>query len=291
MAFASPHAQLIHNTACETAALANCHCHCHGAGHQKDLILRAAGCASTADLSALAQNLETVLGGFHTNFRDVKTQTRSGRNVLNAKDAATIGHQVGRGATWFETVVVDEVMHSMFLQVANDSLATTAAQRSERELFVERITSGAISVVSSTVTVMSIAESHVWCSIVTEYISGMIPLAPGSKLPTLFDAICYPRLTAARRPASLPLVRAAGLAHLAGAARAFPALSPATQLELLRLVAAATCPDVWHHPAVARFCLQPVVAGGSWPPPHASKIVTPTEVGQLERRWARKRHW
>ena len=291
MAFTASHAHHIHNAACESAALANCNCHCHGAGHQKDLIFRAAGCANTADFSVLAQNLESVLGGFHTGFRDVRTATRSGRNVLSAKDAASIGHQVGRGATWFETITVDEVMHAMFLQVANSSLSATPAQRMDRELFIDRVTNGAIGVVGSTVTVSTIAESHVWCSIVTEYLSGLLPIPPGAKLPPLFDAICYPRLTAARRPTSLPLVRAAGLAHLAGAAASFPALSASTQLELLRLVAAATCPDIWHHPAVARFCLQPIVADASWPPPHTSTIVTPVVLNDLERRWARKRHW
>lgn len=291
MATNAPQVQYVHNAACETAALANCHCFCHGAGHQNDLVVRAANCSNTADRSSLARNLETILGGFHADFRDVTTPTRGARNVLTPTDAAAIGHQVGRGATWFETLIVDETLHAMFLEVADESLTATSAARVERKKFVERITSGAIGIVGSRAMATGVAESHVWCSIVAEYISGLVPLARGERLPAIFDDICYPRLTAGRRPRSLPGVRVAGLAHIAAATRAAATLSASDQLALLRLVAAATCPDIWHHPSVARFCLQPVVTSGNWPPPHTSSIVTPLQFKQLQRRWARKNHW
>jgi len=282
--------QYVHNAACETAAQASCHCFCHGAGHQNDLVIRAAGCSTTADHTALANSLEAVLGGFHASFRDITTPTRGARNVLDATDAASLGHNVGRGATWYETLIVDEGLHAMFLQVAATSLAASHPDRVERTKFVERITSGAISIVGSHAAVTNIAESHVWCSIVAQHLAGLRPLPHTPMHPTVFDDICYPRLTAGRRPASLPTVQAAGLSHLAAETAATP-LTPGTQRELMQLVAAATCPDLWHHAAVVRFALQPAVTSSSWPPPHTTKISTPHQVGQLERRWARKNHW
>ncbi|MBT1680985.1 hypothetical protein [Curtobacterium aurantiacum] len=286
----TPQVVHVHNAACETAALASCHCFCHGAGHQNDLVVRAAGCSTTADRAALAANLETILGGFHASFRDVATRTRGARKVLDPADAASIGHQVGRGATWFETLIVDETLHAMFLRVADGSLKSTAAEQLARKSFVEKTTSGAIGIVGSKVSLTNIAESHVWCAIVAEYLSTLASLPPGEKLPAVFDDICYPRLTTGRRPKSLPAVQSAGLAHLSAASSA-STLPPSVELELLRLVGAATCPDIWHHPAVARFCLQPFVTDSTWPPKGTSKIVTPLQFNQLVRRWSRKHHW
>jgi hypothetical protein len=282
--------QYVHNSSCELAAQANCYCSCHGAGHQNDLVIRAAGCDTTADFAALENDLERIFGGFHTNFRDVTTPTRGARNVLDAADAASIGHDVGRGATWYETLIVDESLHTLFLQVAATSMSATATERAAREAFADHITRGAIGVVRSTAAVVTVADSHVWCSIVSEHLVGLLPLPHFPSLPPVFDDICYPRLRVGRRPGALPGVQAAGLAHMAGASAA-AALSSPMQLELMRLVAAATCPDLWHHPAVVRFAIQPVVTASSWPSMHSTTIVTASDVQQLERRWARNHHW
>jgi hypothetical protein len=290
MTLVAPHVHHVHNAACETAALASCHCFCHGAGHQNDLVVRAAKCATTADHATLAANLLNILGGFHTSFRDVATRTRGGRNVLTTREAASLGNLVRRGATWYETLIVDEALHAMFLLTASNSQAASVVDRDERRLFVERITSGAIVIVRSPAVVANVAESHVWCSIVAEFISGLVPMPPGQALPAIFDDICYPRLTTGRRPGSLAAVKAAGLAHLDSAYAASP-LSPSMLLELLQLVAAATCPDIWHHPAVARFAVRPVVMGASWPPPRTTTIVKRVHLDELQRRWARRGHW
>ncbi len=282
--------QFVHNSACETAAMASCHCFCHGAGHQSDLVVRAASCGTTADRASLANNLDTIFGGFHSSFRDISTPTRKARNILSASDAASLGHQKGRGATWFETLVVDETLHSMFLTVADSSLAMSAKQQGERKDFVERVTGGAVPVIGSATTVSNIVESHVWCSIVAEYLAGLTPLNPGEKLPPLYDLICYPRLSGGRRPAALGGVQSAGLHHLQSASASTP-VPAADQLDLLRLVAAATCPDLWHHPAVVRFSLEPIVLSTSWPRPGSTTIATANQFKQLRRRWQLKKHW
>jgi len=281
----------VHNQACETAALANCHCFCHGAGHQNDLVIRAASCDNVADMSSLLSDLERVLGGFHANLRDVSTPTRPARNVLTPAEAASLGHQVGRGATWFESLLVDEALHASFVDVANKSLASSASARSDAKAFVESITQAAISVVGSRVTITNVIESHVWCSIVAEYLATLSPPSPSEPLPRDYADICYPRKSTGRIPSSLASVRAAGLAHISIANSAAASVPLAQKLALIRLVGAAACPDLWHHPAAVRFCIRPLVKASSWPPASTTTIVTPAELGVLSRRWQRKGHW
>ena len=281
----------IHNQACETAALANCHCFCHGAGHQNDLVVRAASCDNTADMASLLSDLERVLGGFHSSFTDIATRTRPARNVLTPAEVAVFGHQVGRGATWFESLVVDEALHAAFVDVANSSLASTPSTRADSKAFVESITRGAISVVGSKVTLTNVVESHVWCSIVAEHLASITPVAPADPLPRSFGDICYPRKSTGRTPSSLSGVRAAGLAHLLASSAVASTLSTAQKIALVRLVGAAACPDLWHHPAAVRFCISPLVVSSSWPPPRTTGLATPLQLGDLGRRWRRKGHW
>jgi hypothetical protein len=281
----------VHNQACETAALANCHCFCHGAGHQNDLVVRAASCDNVADMTSLLDDLERVLGGFHTSFRDTTTRTRPARNVLTPTEAASLGHLVGRGATWYETLLVDEALHASFVDVANSSLSSTASARAAAKVFVDSITRAAIPVVGSRVTLTNVVESHVWCSIVAEHLALLSPPSAAEPLPRSYADICYPRKSTGRIPGSFAGVRAAGLAHLAAASGAATSLPTAQKLALIRLVGAAACPDLWHHPAAVRFCIRPLVTSSSWPPARTTAIVTPLQLGDLSRRWQRKGHW
>jgi len=282
---------LEHNHACETAGLADCHCRCHGAGHQNDLVARAASCSNTADMTALLGDLQRVLGGFHADFRDVATSTRGARNVLTAVEAARLSQRVGRGATWHETLLVDEALHASFIAVANSSLVASTYTRTAQTRFVEEITIGAIAVVGSTVTATNVAESHVWCSIVAEYLASLTPPSASDPFPRSFSDICYPRKSSGLEPLSLPAVRTAGLDHLTIANSAAGALPQTQRIALLRLVGAATCPDLWHHAAAVRFCVSPSVAMAGWPPARTSLIATRVEFGDLERKWRRKGHW
>jgi hypothetical protein len=280
----------IHNAACETAALADCHCFCHGAGHQSDLIARAASCSNSADHATLQSNLEKVLGGFHTSFQDSLTHTRSARNVPSSAQLAALNDQIRSGATWYETLLVDEALHTMFLEISSRSLASTPASRRDRQAFVERITGGAIAVVGSKVILSNVVESHVWCSIVAEYVCAA-GLKPAEPPPVSFSDICYPRKTRGSTPTSLAHVRAAGLKHLASAEAQVHSLSKSERLELLRLVGAATCPDLWHHAAAVRFCVRPFVLTAGWPAPGTTTLASRLQFDALRRRWQRKGHW
>ena len=109
-----------HNSACERARLSSCNCYCHGAGHQFDLIKRAVSCsvAGENNLVQLLDDLRDVYGGFHQDLRDTATPSR--RKI---EDIANVSLDRGRGATWVETLLVDEGLHSAFIQIANSSVA------------------------------------------------------------------------------------------------------------------------------------------------------------------------
>lgn len=281
----------IHNAACEQAAQADCHCHCHGAGHQFDLIQRAAKCATQADEDGLVNDLEAIFGGFHTTIRDVNTPTRTSRTHLSSGEAATLKISAGKGATWAETLLLDEAVHAAFLDAARTSRSGSDMDRIARENFVTRVTRKSINVVESKVASNAIENAHVWCSIVAEFADSLQPAA-GSHTRTLqYDQICYPRVTREKTPPHLPAVRNAGLQHLASEYNAANNLSTSDKIQLLRLVGMATCADPWHHPAIVRNCIQPLVVSPNWPPTGTTTIAVMPYFRTLSVRWTRKRHW
>lgn len=283
--------QHVHNAACETAAQANCKCFCLGAGHQNDLVVRASSCANTADFGALRDNLKKVFGGFHQSERDVLTPTRGARNVPSPREIPSLRLTVGKGATWYETLLVDEALHSAFIEVALTSMSSTNSVRHAQQTFVEAITQAAISVIrqpGSHGPVSNITESHVWCSIIAEYLS-TLSSAPAPQ--QMFGAICYPRQSASRTPSSLSAARSAGIAHVAASYAAAQSIPPVQRLALLRLVGAATCPDLWHHASAVRFSLYPFVSAANWAPANTTKIATIVNFDDIRIRWARRRHW
>lgn len=281
----------IHNTACESAAQANCHCKCHGAGHQFDLILRAATCATQSEEDSLRRDLERVFGGFHSRIRDVATTTRGFRTVLSPFEASTLKITTGKGATWAETLLVDEAVHAAFIDIAHRSRALSAKERLDRGRFVTRVTRNSIRVVGGSVAANNIANSHVWCSIVAEFTASLTVPASSSGKSNKYDQICFPRATPVKTPSHLPMVLADGLKHLAAEYKSAGSLSAEDKLHLLRLVGMATCADPWHHPATVRHCIFPVVAAATWPPSNSTVIATAQEMRVLKHRWLRKGHW
>ena len=284
-------ASVVHNAACETAAQAQCHCFCHGAGHQNDLVIRAADCPDATAFSQLRTDLEGAFGGFHAHTRDLATPTRGSRNVPSQAEIASLRLTVGKGATWLETLLVDETLHAIFLAIASASLASSTSERSNQRHFIDGITNRAIGIVGSSVTLTNVVESHVWCSIVSEFLAKFAPSSASSPAPTNFGDICYPRKSTGRTPSSLSAVRTAGLAHLDSEHAGAKAIPQQRRIELLQLVGAATCPDLWHHPAAVRYCLAPAASSKAWPPPKTSKASVVSEFRQLQLRWGARGHW
>lgn len=280
----------IHNASCETAAQANCQCFCHGAGHQNDMLDRAASCSSTAELHTFCANLHDLLGGFHKGFLDITTSTRGSRNVPKPGNIAALNLSVRGGATWCETLIVDEALHAAFIQVATMSLNSSQAVRDAQKAFIASVTTRAIPIVGSAITLSNVVESHVWCSVVAEHLALAAPPSSAS-MPSAYGAICYPRKSVAKQPSSLQRVRKQGLSHIASTFAGAKTIPAAQRVALLRLVGAATCPDLWHHPAAVRFSLFPFVASTSWPPRQTTVLATASEFGRLKNPWTRKGHW
>lgn len=280
-----------HNAGCEQAMHTNCKCHCRGTGHQVDLLRRAAKCDGTPGLALLEGDLERVFGGFHTSVQDISTPTRRATKAPKPSKLARLDTEVGRDATWLETLLVDEALHAAFIEVARSSMGSSGPTRNARERYVEHITYEAINVVGSHVSFYGVVESHVWCSLVAETLASAITPSPSNPPPAGFDAIGYPRRSTPGRPSTLTAVRAAGLQYIHSALTRPDALSTAMRLELLQLVGAATCSDPWQHAAVVRYCLDPFVQARAWPPQRSTTLAVPTNFVELRRRWQRKHRW
>lgn len=280
-----------HNTPCENAEQANCHCHCRGAGHQKGLIERTAKCPDSGEYESLRESLYTVFGGFHKHARDVHTRARPARSAPSQNEISLLPLDKRKGATWLETLLVDEALHAVFIKLAKASIHSDAGTRKAQEAFVKKITEDAISVVRSSVDLKSITEAHVWCSIVSEFLSGFSNPSVSTPAPKTFSSICYPRKSRGGNPSSLQGVRDQGLQLLSVAFETTRDLSSSAKIDYLRLVGAATCPDLWRHSAAVRYCLSPFVKDESWPPINTTKIAVSPDFNELESRWKRRRNW
>ncbi|MET9794307.1 hypothetical protein [Nocardiopsis alba] len=287
----SPRPPNWHNSACETAEQANCKCDCRGAGHQNDLLKRASTCPDAAEYAELENDLRKVFGGFHRNERDVTTYTRSARSVPDPKEIPHLRLTVGKGATWFETLLVDEALHTAFLLLARASLRLDDTAREAQGRYVESVTKSAIDIVRSQGSSTGSVEAHVWCGIVSEYLASMEETETSTPHPENFADIRYPRKTRGRTPAALKEVGEQGMWHLADNFETHERVPRSRRIELLRLVGAATCPDLWSHSAAVRFCLEPFVLAEAWPPKNTTRIAVPPGFDQLRLRWSRKKNW
>lgn len=275
-----------HNSACERARLSSCNCYCHGAGHQFDLIKRAVSCTVGGEnnLALLLNDLQDVYGGFHSDFRDATTPTRR-----KFEDIPNLILDSGRGATWVETLLVDEGLHTAFVQIANSSVGLSDIERSMRVGFVEELTEGAFRIVGGDVDTHNIRDGHLWCSIVAEA-SSLLPAIPASISPTSrHGKIAYPRARQATPPRNLAGLRVRGVAHVDSVLRNFATL--ADKEEILRLMGAAACPDLWHHPAAVRDLLYPFVNEPGWPTAMTTTLAVRPAIDILESRWDKRGNW
>lgn len=282
---AGSHLLAEHNSACERARLSTCNCFCHGAGHQFDLLKRAVSCTSNGvnNLPQLLNDLEDVYGGFHKDFRDSATPSR--RTVPD--DLAQLNLGRGRGATWVETLLLDEALHAAFVDMANSSIALSDVQRQERVAFVEELAEGALKIVGRDVDAHNINDGHLWCSILAEWNSSPASPPSGVSQASPNGQICFPRASSVRVPRDLPGVRVPGFAH------AKATLSPPLpgKDDIARLMGAASCPNLWHHPSAVRYSLLPFVTASSWPPANTTTLAKKPDFNVLEERWQERGRW
>lgn len=274
-----------HNAACERARLSNCNCFCHGAGHQFDLLKRAVSCTSNGvnNLAQLLTDLDDVYGGFHKHYRDDATPSR--RPVPD--DLAQLDLSRGRGATWKETLILDEALHAAFVGMAHSSIGVSDIQRQERVAFVEDLAEGALRVVGRDVDAHNISDGHLWCSVLAEWNSSPTSPPSGSPQASPYGVICYPRTRTARVPRDLPSVRVPGFTH----AKATLQTSLPAKSDIARLMGAASCPNLWHHPSAVRYSLLPFVVSPSWPPTSTTTLAMKPDFDVLEKRWQKHGRW
>ncbi|WP_131822388.1 hypothetical protein [Mycobacteroides chelonae] len=273
-----------HNSSCERARLSSCHCYCHGAGHQHDLIKRAVSCttAGTNNLAQLLDDLRDVYGGFHADFRDVTAKSRR----KAPEDLSHLNLERGRGATWVEKMLIDEALHAAFIQVAEVSITLTDAQRKARQAFVVELAEGALRIVGGDVEAQNICDGHLWCSVMAEANDSSSSFTESSPH---HGRICYPRNSNVRIPQGVAGVRESGVGHVRGLLQRAATIVGLTTI--VHLVGAASCPDLWHHPAGVRYSLQPFVTSQSWPPAGTTNLARSPQFDILENRWNKRGNW
>jgi hypothetical protein len=277
-----------HNHACERARLSSCNCFCHGAGHQHDLIKRAVSCTSSGvnNIGQLQDDLHGIYGGFHSDLRDSSSASR--RRV--PEDLTQLDLNRGRGATWVETLTVDEALHAAFVGVARISVASSDSDRERRKEFVIQLAEGALRVVGGDVESHNICDGHLWCSVLAEANAAIEQNSTlGSAQVSPYGRIAYPRNRQARIPRALASVRADGLDHarsLIASSSSLPGIN-----EIVKLVGAATCPDLWHHPAAVRYSLVPFIDSSWWVPANTTTLAIRSQLDVLKQRWDMRGHW
>jgi hypothetical protein len=274
-----------HNSACERARLSTCNCFCHGAGHQFDLLKRAVSCTTSGEnnIAQLLEDLVGVYGGFHKDLRDSNTPSR--RTVPD--DLAQLTLDRRRGATWVETLLLDEALHAVFIDVARSSIVLSDVQRKERVTFVEELAEGALEIVGRDVDAHNICDGHLWCSILAEWNSSPTSPPSGVSQASPNGRICFPRAGRVRVPRDLSGVRVPGFAHV----QATLSTSLPGKDDIVRLMGAASCPDLWHHPSAVRHSLLPFVAASSWPPANTTTLARKPGFNVLEERWQKRGNW
>lgn len=276
-----------HNSACERARLSTCQCFCHGAGHQLDLLMRAVSCSVTGknNISQLLTDLNGIFGGFHASYRDSAKPSR--RTVPD--DLATVALLRGRGATWVETLLVDEALHAAFVRVARDSVTLSSSEREDRLTFVKELASGAFTIVGADVDAHNISDPHLWCSILAESLDPSAARYKNLVGASPHGRICYPRSGSVRVPRGFAAVRSRGRAHIENTLVAHKTI--VGMKDILYLMGSAACPDLWHHPAAVRYALMPFVDDSAWPPAHTTTVAKHAGIDVLEHRWTQRGNW
>jgi hypothetical protein len=101
--------------------------------------------------------------------------------------------------------------------------------------------------------------------------------------------ICYPRNRNVRFPQDLTGVRVTGYAHIQDTLQAHSGTLAAG--EILQLMGAASCPDLWHHPGAVRHSLLPFVVAPSWPYAGTTALAVRPRFDVLEGRWDKRGNW
>lgn len=165
----------------------------------------------------------------------------------------------------------------------------TEDQRSVREAYVKDLIEGAFSIVGGSFGVKNVREGHLWCSIIAEACESLPTIPARVPASSTHGKICYPRQGRALKPSQLDSVRPAGVAHVRAKYAAYGSVK--AKDDVLRLMGAAACPDLWHHPAAVRNLVDPFVGAPSWPPANCTTLAVNPEFGNLEHRWSKNGHW
>lgn len=169
----------------------------------------------------------------------------------------------------------------------NDGKSTS--DRNTRRQLIEDLSSDALRAIGANSDSHNIADGHIWCSIVAGWTAQKIGHKINRSPDKTYGKICYPRTRTSKYPAGLAAVYGAGAAVLDTYSKKLTATTE--NVELLRLMGGATCPDLWHHPAVVKTCIEPNLTSANWPTTKASTIATKPQLDMIIFDWKRRGNW
>ena len=160
-------------------------------------------------LRAIAKDLDSILGKFQADFSTGGPNLRPTRNdecfnpPLNSTQLRSL-----RGATRFETLVLDESLHAVLLTTANDK-TTPRLSRLVKALTEDCVETMMGKIVKSGGIGGGVEAPHVWCSLVAAHLDarasgGALMLSPSH------SNIVLPRWSAPRTPRLLAASHAVG---------------------------------------------------------------------------------
>jgi hypothetical protein len=268
-----PSTHVAHSRNCETAEHPDCTCSCGGPGHQSEILKRCIACQGVGDpnRASLDSDLTGILGRFQAGFSS-GTYIRRGRNTKAFVPALSSAKMTtGLGASRYETLVLDELLHDVLLRTADDPSTARLAP------LVEALTSDCVGAMTTAVKSAGgigkgVAKAHIWCTLLTVQLEACRTGMPAT-LTTVHSGIAYPRQSAPTFPSLLNGPRSVehiGLKLIADAvAIRSGGLSPAEVDSALSLVAITCCPDMWRHPW-CELCGRSCALAKAW------QLVTPT---------------
>jgi hypothetical protein len=281
-----------HSEHCAQARNPKCVCPCANSGHQTTILFK---CVNHPDpehsYTEIVEELNQIFGEHQVDFDRPQTSLRAGRSsTIFPIPMTTKIMGAGKGATRFESLVLDEAVHDVLRRTADDPSTKRLAT------FVKAITEDCVDKITDAVIAAKglgtgVADAHIWCSLAASSLDahrratgGRRALKPGDH-----SRIAYPRQTKPTTPrlleGSAPVaVLGTGLLSTAIASCG---LSNSEIDRALSLVAMTCCPDIWHHPAVARLSVDGTVASAKFVriPNFAA------EFAEVARRWHARKNW
>ncbi|NMM95149.1 hypothetical protein [Bifidobacterium oedipodis] len=261
----------VHNAACEKACGKTCKCHCAGSGHRCDLIQQTLRGKQSPILNSCFGALFSS-----ATANPVQGQVVASGRQWDSSPVITSIPQTGRRASQVEQRILDVSLHDLFRFVATLNLSGSWPQASEALMMKH---SASVQKSVEAVSANDASNGYLWAAGMAALSDFFSSLGANSPFPSLtqiqtgvsnnlstasYSKLAYPRRSKAPTIHALNNFKVSNdlaEALAKGAVEAYQLLNQNLNdlLFLIQFIGSATTVDLWRHPAVVRYCLQPAL--------------------------------